>query len=53
MLDDALMAERLLGVEEIFGTAIPRSPEFVAAFEWCCDSLREVGVSRTLEWVLV
>jgi len=53
VLDDALMAQRLLGVEEIFGTVIPRSPEFVAAFEWCCDSLREVGVSRTLEWVLV
>jgi mannitol 2-dehydrogenase len=42
----------LLGVEEIFGTAIPKSAEFVAAFEWCCQSLREVGVSRTLERVL-
>ena len=42
----------LLAVEEIFGTAIARSPEFVAAFEWCCNSLREVGVSRTLERVL-
>lgn len=50
--DDALMTERLLAVEEIFGTAIPRSTEFVAAFEWCCDSLREVGVTRTLERVL-
>ncbi|VVO54891.1 mannitol dehydrogenase family protein [Pseudomonas fluorescens] len=50
--DDALMTERLLAVEEIFGTAIPRSAEFVAAFEWCCDSLREVGVTRTLERVL-
>ena len=46
------MTERLLAVEEIFGTAIPRSAEFVAAFEWCCDSLREVGVTRTLERVL-
>ena len=50
--DDELIAERLLGVEEIFGTAIPKSAEFVAAFEWCCQSLREVGVSRTLERVL-
>ncbi|WP_223451574.1 MULTISPECIES: mannitol dehydrogenase family protein [unclassified Pseudomonas] len=50
--DDALMTQRLLGVEEIFGTAIAHSPEFVAAFEWCCNSLREVGVTRTLERVL-
>lgn len=50
--DDELITERLLGVEEIFGTAIPKSAEFVAAFEWCCQSLREVGVSRTLERVL-
>ncbi|WP_395598651.1 mannitol dehydrogenase family protein [Pseudomonas sp. A1437] len=50
--EDASMTERLLAVEEIFGTAIPRSAEFVAAFEWCCDSLREVGVTRTLERVL-
>ena len=50
--DDALITQRLLEVEEIFGTAIPNSPEFVAAFEWCCNSLREVGVTRTLERVL-
>ena len=50
--DDALVTQRLLGVEEIFGTAIPNSPEFVAAFDWCCDSLREVGVTRTLERLL-
>jgi mannitol 2-dehydrogenase len=50
--DDALVTQRLLGVEEIFGTAIAQSPEFVAAFEWCCNSLREVGVTRTLERVL-
>jgi len=50
--DDALITQRLLGVEEIFGTAIARSPEFVAAFEWCCNSLREAGVTRTLERVL-
>ncbi|MVV50391.1 mannitol dehydrogenase family protein [Pseudomonas sp. PB120] len=50
--DDALIARRLLGVEEVFGTAIPKSPAFVAAFEWCLDSLREVGVTRTLQRVL-
>ncbi|MNG39553.1 hypothetical protein D3C84_1276900 [compost metagenome] len=52
MADDALITQRLLAVEEIFGTQIPHSPEFVAAFEWCCNSLREVGVTRTLERVL-
>ncbi|UZE21252.1 mannitol dehydrogenase family protein [Pseudomonas sp. B21-056] len=50
--DDALVTQRMLEVEEIFGTAIPRSAEFVAAFEWCCNSLREHGVTRTLERVL-
>jgi mannitol 2-dehydrogenase len=50
--DDVLITQRLLAVEEIFGTTIPHSPEFVAAFEWCCNSLREVGVTRTLERVL-
>lgn len=50
--DDALITQRLLEVEEIFGTAIPRSAAFVAAFEWCCNSLRDVGVTRTLERVL-
>jgi len=50
--EDALITQRLLAVEEIFGTAIPESPEFVAAFEWCCNSLREVGVSQTLERIL-
>ncbi|WP_445178463.1 mannitol dehydrogenase family protein [Pseudomonas sp. McL0111] len=50
--DDALITQRLLAVEEIFGTAIPQSAEFVAAFEWCCNSLREEGVTRTLERML-
>ncbi|SDU92398.1 mannitol dehydrogenase family protein [Pseudomonas corrugata] len=50
--DDALVTQRMLEVEEIFGTAIPHSAEFVAAFEWCCNSLREHGVTRTLERVL-
>jgi len=52
VVDDALITQRLLAVEEIFGTAIPRSAAFVAAFEWCCNSLREVGVTRTLERIL-
>ena len=47
--DDELIVQRLLGVEEIFGTAIPQSAQFVAAFEWCLNSLRDVGVSGTLE----
>ncbi|MCW2099808.1 UNVERIFIED_ORG: mannitol 2-dehydrogenase [Pseudomonas psychrophila] len=47
--DDELIVQRLLGVEEIFGTAIAQSAEFVAAFECCLNSLREVGVSGTLE----
>lgn len=50
--DDALITQRLLAVEEIFGTAIPRSAAFVVAFDWCCNSLREVGVTRTLERIL-
>ena len=50
--DDALVVQRFLAVEEIFGTAIAQSPEFVAAFEWCLNSLREAGVSGTLEKLL-
>ena len=50
--DDALITQRLLTVEEIFGVQIPNSPEFVAAFEWCYNSLRDVGVTQTLEKVL-
>ncbi|VVN08656.1 Polyol:NADP oxidoreductase [Pseudomonas fluorescens] len=50
--DDALITQRLLQVEEIFGTIIPQSAEFIAAFEWCCNSLRDVGVTQTLERVL-
>ena len=52
VVDDELITERLLGVEEIFGAAIPKSAEFVAAFEWCYNSLRDEGVTRTLERVL-
>lgn len=47
--DDALISQRLLGVEEIFGTAIPNSAEFVAAFERCFASLRDNGVTETLK----
>ncbi|MFW9081554.1 mannitol dehydrogenase family protein [Pseudomonas sp. P2757] len=50
--EDALISQRLLGVEEIFGAEIAQSAEFLAAFEWCLQSLRAVGVSRTLERVL-
>jgi len=50
--DDALIAERLLAVEEIFGVAIPQSSEFVAAFEQNLNDLRELGVTRTLEKLL-
>jgi len=50
--DDVVLSRRLLGVEEIFGTAIPNSPAFVAAFERCYESLRDVGVTKTLERLL-
>ncbi|MCV4340980.1 mannitol dehydrogenase family protein [Pseudomonas capsici] len=50
--DDALLTQRLLGVEEIFGLAIPRSAEFVAAFEQNVNNLRDLGVSGTLEKIL-
>jgi mannitol 2-dehydrogenase len=50
--DDALIVQRLLAVEEIFGSTISQSAEFVAAFEWCLNSLREAGVSGTLEKLL-
>ncbi|KAA5841687.1 mannitol dehydrogenase family protein [Pseudomonas chlororaphis] len=50
--DDALISQRLLAVEEIFGSAIPNSPAFVEAFERCYTSLRDNGVTRTLERVL-
>ncbi|MDF2643827.1 MAG: mannitol dehydrogenase, partial [Pseudomonas sp.] len=38
--------------EEIFGLAIPRSAEFVAAFEQNLNNLRDLGVSGTLEKLL-
>ncbi|MBX8514199.1 mannitol dehydrogenase family protein [Pseudomonas cichorii] len=50
--DDALLTQRLLDVEEIFGLAIPRSAEFVAAFEQNVNNLRDLGVSGTLEKIL-
>ncbi|AZC95748.1 mannitol dehydrogenase family protein [Pseudomonas chlororaphis] len=50
--NDALIGQRLLAVEEIFGTTIPASAEFTAAFERCYSSLRDDGVTRTLERVL-
>ncbi|WP_295478232.1 mannitol dehydrogenase family protein [uncultured Pseudomonas sp.] len=50
--DDAQVRERVLGVEAIFGTAIPQSAEFAAAFERCYENLRTLGVTRTLQIVL-
>ena len=50
--DDDRVRERVLGVEVIFGTAIPQSAAFVTAFELCYDSLRKLGVTRTLQTLL-
>lgn len=50
--DDDRLRERLLGVEVIFGNAIPQSAAFVTAFELCYDSLRKLGVTRTLQTLL-
>nr|BFD42112.1 mannitol dehydrogenase family protein [Pseudomonas sp. FFPRI_1] len=50
--DDSLLTQRLLAVEEIFGPAIRHSSAFVQAFEQCFNSLREHGVSATLERLL-
>ena len=50
--EDVLVTQRLLGVEEIFGSEIPRSAEFVAAFERNLASLREFGVHGTLKRIL-
>ena len=50
--DDDKVRERVLGVEVIFGTAIPQSAAFVTAFELCYDSLRKLGVTRTLQTLL-
>ncbi|MBD9656899.1 mannitol dehydrogenase family protein [Pseudomonas sp. PDM12] len=50
--DDDQVRERVLGVEVIFGNAIPQSAAFVTAFELCYDSLRKIGVTRTLQTLL-
>ena len=50
--DDDRVRERVLGVEVIFGNAIPQSAAFVTAFELCYDSLRKLGVTRTLQTLL-
>ncbi|HXR01312.1 MAG TPA: mannitol dehydrogenase family protein, partial [Pseudomonas sp.] len=50
--DDVLVTQRLLEVEEIFGAAIPKSAEFVASFEHNLNSLKQLGVSKTLENLL-
>ncbi|MBF3364331.1 mannitol dehydrogenase family protein, partial [Pseudomonas aeruginosa] len=46
------LGRRLLGVETVFGPAIPASAAFVEAFERLYDSLRRHGVSETLRQVL-
>ncbi|WP_249674983.1 mannitol dehydrogenase family protein [Pseudomonas abieticivorans] len=50
--DDGLVTQRLLGVDEIFGTAMAQSAEFVAAFEIQLKHLRLNGVQWTLEHLL-
>ncbi|MEB0041368.1 MULTISPECIES: mannitol dehydrogenase family protein [unclassified Pseudomonas] len=50
--DDVLVTQRLLAVEEIFGAAIAQSAEFIASFEHNLNSLRELGVKKTLEKLL-
>jgi len=50
--DDVMLTQRLLGVEEIFGTRIPRSAAFIAAFENQLKHLRQLGVDKTLERLL-
>lgn len=46
------LTARLLGEEAIFGSALGQSSAFVAAFEWCLDSLRTHGVGTTLQTLL-
>ncbi len=50
--DDVMLTQRLLGVEEIFGTRIPQSAAFIAAFENQLKHLRQLGVEGTLERLL-
>ncbi|TWI53852.1 mannitol 2-dehydrogenase/xylulokinase [Pseudomonas duriflava] len=50
--EDHRIAERVLGVEEIFGTAIPRSAAFVASFEKNLRNLQTLGVEKTLAALL-
>jgi mannitol-1-phosphate/altronate dehydrogenase len=50
--DQALLTQRLLGVEEIFGAAIPQSAAFIASFEKNLNSLKQLGVDETLKQLL-
>jgi mannitol-1-phosphate/altronate dehydrogenase len=50
--DEVLITQRLLDVEEIFGAQIPKSAAFVASFEHNLNSLKQLGVSKTLENLL-
>ena len=50
--NDQRLTEQLLGVEEIFGTSIPKSAAFIASFERNLASLKTLGVEKTLENLL-
>ncbi|WP_213880033.1 mannitol dehydrogenase family protein [Pseudomonas sp. dw_358] len=50
--DDATLTEKVLGVEEIFGKAVPQSTAFVEAFERQVSNLKTLGVTGTLERLL-
>ncbi|MFS2156635.1 mannitol dehydrogenase family protein [Pseudomonas sp. Pseusp122] len=50
--DATLLTQRLLGVEEIFGAAIPQSAAFIASFEKNLNSLKQLGVDKTLKQLL-
>ena len=41
--------ERFLGLEELFGQALPKSPSFVEAFRLQLDRLQRLGARGTLE----
>ena len=50
--DPAALTERLLGVEDIFGSTIAGSEAFHGAFERQLRNLRELGVQGTLKTLL-
>ncbi len=48
-LDAAKLAPALLGIEQIFGTDLPRNPQFTGAVTAALDSLIRHGVHKTLK----